>query len=316
MRALCRSDVPRIRQMTIAAVLILTVTACGGGAGKGGDSTIPEPIDQPTRMDTPSTFDGRAVTLSVGRGKTVTTTGHSYTASPPPVLHTPQYSAREWIVPTNDRLTAFVHATWNTQDQADYVTFGAWAERSASNAGTPLSPVATGVVFDGPEFRHAAPLSASTGRANYRGTAMGVYKNTATPGTDHGFFAGEVELNADFQQQRISGCIGCGAIGIATYPAGLPAVSSLARLTQTMIRLEPAAIINSNSTYSGARITAESKSETFSIRESSGNWSGVFSSRQNSAGDPRAVGGMTDGNITWENGDTLSFSAAFIGGSE
>ena len=145
---------------------------------------------------------------------------------------------------------------------------------------------------------------------------MGVYKNTATPGTDHGFFAGEVELNADFQQQRISGCIGCDAIGIGTYPAGIPAVSSLARLTAIMIHLEPATIVNSNSTYSGARITAESKSETFSIRESSGNWSGVFSSRQNGTGDPRAVGGMTDGDITWENGDTLSFSAAFIGGSE
>ena len=152
MRALCRSHVPRIRQMTIAAVLILTVTACGGGAGKGGDSTIPETVDRPTVIDAPSTFDGRSVILSVGRGQTVNTADHFYTASTPPVLHTPEYSGRESLVLTNTRLTSLVHATWNTQDQADYVTFGAWAEQSASNAGSPLSPVATGVVFDGPRI--------------------------------------------------------------------------------------------------------------------------------------------------------------------
>ena len=316
MRSLCKSQLPYIRHIAIAAVLILTATACGGGAGKGGDTAIPETIDEPTAIDTPSTFDGRAVILSVGRGQTVNTTNHSYTASPIPVFHTPEYSAREWIVPTNNRLTGLVHATWNTQDQTDYVTFGAWAEQSASNAGTPLSPVATGVVFDGPEFRHATPLSASTGHATYRGTAMGVYKNTASPGTDHGFFAGEVELNADFEQQRISGCIGCDAIGISTYPAGLPAASSLARLSDTLIRLEQGAFTVSDSTYTGAGITAESKSGVFPIRLSSGNWSGVFSNRQGGLGHPLAVGGTADGQISWEDADTLSFSAAFIGGSE
>lgn len=314
MRALRNSDVRRIRQIAIAVALVLTLTGCGGDTGE--DATIPDPTDQPMTIDTPSTFDGRTVTLSIRRGQTINTTNHSYTASPLPVLHSPEYSAREWLVPANAQLTGLVHATWNTQDQTDYVTFGAWAEQSASNAGTPLSPVATGVVFDGPEFRHATPLSASTERATYRGTAMGVYKNTASPGTDHGFFAGEVELNADFEQQRINGCIGCDTIGIGTYPAGLPAVSSLARLSDALIRLEQGTITNANSTYTGARITAESKSGAFPIQDSSGNWRGAFSSRQDDLGNPRAVGGMADGQITWENADTLSFSTAFIGGSQ
>ncbi len=307
------SDVRRVRQIAIAVALVLTLTGCGGDTGE--DATIPDPTDQPMTIDTPSTFDGRTVTLSIRRGQTINTTNHSYTASPPPVLHSPEYSAREWLVPANAQLIGLVHATWNTEEHADYVTFGVWAERSSLVLSDPLASVETDAVFDAPEFRHSTPIPSSAGRATYRGQAIGVYKNTATPGTDYGIFAGEVELNADFQQQRISGCIGCNTL-IGTYPAGLPAVSSLARLTNTMIRLEQATITNANSTYTGARITAESKSGAFPIQDSSGNWSGVFSSRQDGLDNPRAVGGMADGQITWENADTLSFSTAFIAGSE
>ena len=295
----------------IAVALILTLTGCGGDTGE--DSTIPDPTDQPMMIDTPSTFDGRTVTLSIRRGQTINTTNHSYTASPPPALPSPEYSAREWLVPTNGQLISLIHATWNTEDHTDYVTFGAWAERPSLDLSDPFASVETGVVFDAPEFRHSTPIPSSAGRATYRGQAIGVYKNTATPGTDYGIFAGEVELNADFQQQRISGCIGCNTL-IGTYPVGLPAVRSLARLSNAMIRLEQGTI--ADSTYTGAWITAESKSGAFPIQDSSGNWSGAFSSRQDGLGNPRAVGGMADGQITWENADTLSFSTAFIAGSE
>lgn len=319
----CNSVGWLIGRIVIVVVLSLWIVGCGGGGDEGGPPTAPERPERPTEemdppsvMDGASNFDGQSVTMSIGGGRTINTANNSYTAALTPVVNEPGYSAREWLVPMNARFNGLVAVTWNVDDPADYLTVGAWAEVSASAFGSPSAPVELGVLFDGPEFRHTAPIPSGAASGTYRGRAVGVYKNVATPGTDHGIFGGEVELDADFQQQTISGCIGCSGTGIGTYPAGLSAASSLARLSSTIIRLEEGSIVSGESSFGGGRVTAESDVDAFSISSASGSWEGVFSNRQNDVNVPRALGGTADGEITWESGETLSFSTSFIGGEQ
>ena len=319
----CGARVLRISRLLLAVTLTLTLVACGSGKDEGGTGQpiLPPTDPAPSRPSdaSPATFDGQTQTASLRTpgGHIITTTDQTYTASPDPVLHTPQYAAREWIVFTHPRLQSFIHTTWNAENHSDYLILGAWADYSASNFGSPLAPIDIGALFDAPEFRHSTPIPLSAGQATYRGTGTGAYKNTATPGTDHALFAASVELNADFQQNLISGCIGCGGFGIVTYPSGIPDVTSLARLNSTMIHLEQGTIRNANSTYAGSRITATTAANSlFSVRNASGTWQGIVSSSENDGGNPRAIGGTVEGQITYDNAATLSFSAAFIGGSE
>ena len=320
----CSTTVIRIFQITAYLALVLTLTACGGEKdGNGGSPPLPPQTDptpnQPSASNV-STFDGETQTVSLRTptGQTISTPDQVYVASPAPVLHTPQYSAREWIGYSDSHLlTGYIHATWNTEDHADFLTLGAWADQSALNFASPLAPVTIGALFDAPEFRHSTAIPPSASRATYRGTATGAYKNIATPGTDHALFAAPVELNADFQQDSISGCIGCSGAGIVGLPAGIPDVMSLARLNSTTIHMDRAIITNANSTWTGAGINVvTARNSPFSIREASGSWQGAFSSRNDDLGNPRAAGGTAEGQITYDNATTLSFSAAFIGGTE
>lgn len=321
------TTVLRIFQIAAAAALILTLTACGGGKDEnGGSPPLPPPTDRTPNLPSgsnPSTFHGptQTTTLRTPGGQTISTTTSSsiQTASPDPVLHTSQYAAREWVVATpHPQLTSYIHTTWNAEDDTDYLILGAWADQSAPNIGRPLAPIPIGVLFDGPEFRHSTAIPPSAGQATYRGTVTGAYKNTATPGTDHGLFAALVDLQADFQQNRVSGCIGCSGAGLVVVPgSGFPDVASLVRFQGTEIRLQQGTITNADSTYIGAAITAvPPRNSPFSIRQVSGSWRGTFSSRHDDLGNPRAAGGTAEGQITYDNAATLSFSAAFIGGSE
>ena len=322
----CFAGVTRSRQMMImvGAVLILTLTGCGGASEDGDPPTVPERPGQPMAADTPqmtegqmTSFDGQAASLRTPGGVVFSSIDNTYTASTAAVLHTPEYSASEWLVPTDARQTAFIHTTWNSENDSDYLTYGSWVDQSAANFGLPGAPIEIGALFDAPEFRHAGPISATSGQVSYRGSASVAYRNVTSPGTDHGLFVGPVRLNADFQQNRITGCIGCGGHGIVGYPAGLPDRQSFARLSSTRIHLEDGTIRNASSTYTGARIAAATvTNSTFSVREASGSWQGVVSSRGNDLGEPRAVGGTAEGQITYGNATTLQFSAAFIGGSE
>ena len=322
----CNPVVVTGRVVTVLALALL-ISACGGKSDVSEPPVIPEmpepggvidpetgPSDPSELTDNLSDFDGESLWLSID-DRRIGTANASYTATPPAVVHIPEYVAREWLVSAGSALNVLAHTTWNSENYADYVTFGAWAKET-SNVGLPIASVDVAPLFDGPEFRHSTAISSGAGRATYRGAAMGAYKNAASPGSDYGFFAGGLELDADFESQVVTGCIGCDAIGISTYPGGRPAVSSLAGLTNVRIRLEEGTISDSNSTYRGARITAESKTSSLSVSNSSGSWGGVFSYRQTVGDNPRAAGGTTDGRITWGNGVTVLFSTGFVGGSE
>ena len=316
----------RVGQIMAGVLLILTLIGCGGAGDDGDPPTVPESPGSAMAGDGPqmtvgqiTNFNGQAASLRTPGGVVFSSVDHTYTASTAAVLHTPEYSATEWLVPTdaNARHTGFIHTTWNGEKHSDYLTYGSWIDQSAANFGLPGAPIEIGALFDAPEFRHAGPISATSGQVSYRGSASVAYRNVTSPGTDHGLFVGPVRLNADFQQNRITGCIGCGGHGIVGYPAGLPDRQSFARLSSTRIHLEDGTIRNASSTYTGARIAAATvTNSTFSVREASGSWQGVVSSRGNDLGEPRAVGGTAEGQITYGNATTLQFSAAFIGGSE
>ena len=320
------TTVLRIFRITAGAVLILTLMGCGGAGDDGDPPTVSEPPGRPMTADTPemtvgqtTNFNGQAASLRTPGGVVFSSIDHTYTASTAAVLNTPEYSATEWLVPTdaNARHTGFIHTTWNSENHSDYLTYGSWIDQSAADFGLPGAPIEIGSLFDAPEFRQGGPISATSGQVSYRGSASVAYRNVTSPGTDHGLFVGPVRLNADFQQNRITGCIGCGGHGIVGYPAGLPDRQSFARLSSTRIHLEDGTIGNANSTYTGARIAATTvTNSTFSVREASGSWQGVVSSRLNDLGEPRAIGGTAEGQITYGNATTLRFSAAFIGGSE
>ena len=216
----------RLVNLMALFLLSLTVGCSLGSTGSLPDIPIPEltPEPQPFRAQT-SFVDGVlsiAVPTEDGRTRTLDTVRNvdaSWGLYLPRPLQ-PNHSSREWILTDNHydgRVLLYAVVDWDNADPTDYLAAGWWL---AYPPGVPARAVETatrGVFLDGPELDPANPPDLPlTGTATYVGGAGGLYTynygrswNELAGSSETAEFAGPISLTADFDQNRLTGCLGC-----------------------------------------------------------------------------------------------------------
>ena len=145
---------------------------------------------------------------------------------PIPASLAPGHEYRRWTLfdySKSGSSVAYVSVSWNNSDSSDYLAGGAWMHLDGDlQSGEPVSVASVGAFVDGPEFS-SAPTLPTSGTAEFRGRASGLYTYYYGPGgqeqfgelfpaagsEESGIFAGVTTLTADFGRNTISGCIGC-----------------------------------------------------------------------------------------------------------
>ena len=195
---------------------------------------------------------------------------------------------------------------WTVQSQAvdpelprEYVIFGYWLHGNMKD----LAKAHVGSFAVGPELGLPSPNRTIQGTATYNGIAGGLY----TYSVDHpqlqydeaGDFVGDITLKADFDQNSVSGCIGCNTginLNSVTNRNRVPEMlqSKLTpSSTRTRILLHDANI-KSSGDFSG-KVTAHSDYGAVNIpyfdTGSSGSWVGALSKEQDQGNHPRLLAG-------------------------
>ncbi len=295
------------------AVLILG--GCGGGDQTGSlpPVEIPEltPEAQPFRTHT--TFVDHVLSVDVrtqdGRIRTLDTVRHLDGSwgrfLPRPVQ--PGHSSREWILAENHydgRILAHAVVSWDDADPTDYLTAGWWLVYPPDVPIHRVESATRGVFLDGPELDPANPPNLPlAGTATYVGGMGGLY--TYSYGRAWGElagssevteFVGAVSLTADFDRNRLAGCLGC-LEPIETDPGRhlYPILS--------WRDPDPAASPAGYDVHFEASIGAGGAFEDTAIAvahpdraivSSAGTWQGLFSNVPDADGNPRRVVGSAD----------------------
>ena len=192
----------------------------------------------------------------------------------------------------NARSIAFVAANWNQQAaQSDWLAQGVWIRVPDIENPTPQS-IDVGTFVDGPEIERDADLSGLSGRATYNAIVAGLYvaelpESEAPQESDEpqvGIFNSELRLVADFGANTVSGSIGdANGIEITEFSGD----SSPDRVPYS-ISLGSTRINDNGRIESGSVTVSTTRDRPI---QSSGSWSGRFSSENAASGNPRAVGG-------------------------
>ncbi len=210
----------RIPSALISIVIVLASAACAGNQlaanapERGGDG----------HQERVTGFDGRTLTLqlaredgSLDRFDSVRDSQGSWAY--PPVL--PNHVGRVWILRKTKRDTSsLVYALigWDDDDPTDYLAAGYWLRFPGPRVfGRGLVAAERHVFIDGPEIDPSDPprLPAS-GTATYVGPVGGLYEYSH--GSDRtdveapvvaDEFAATMNIQADFSDGTLSGCIGC-----------------------------------------------------------------------------------------------------------
>ena len=314
--------------MVVMAGWILALSGCGGGSLP--DVPIPEltPVPQPFRAQT-SLVDGvLSVTVPTpdGQARTLDTVRHqdgSWGIYLPRPLQ-PGHSSREWLLSDNHydgRILLYATVSWDNADETDYLAAGWWLVYPPGAPYWAVESATRGVFLDGPELDPARPPDLPlTGTATYVGGAGGLYTyqygrnwGELAGSSEYTEFAGPISLTADFDRNRLTGCLGCvGPIGIdpgrhlypiVTWrdpdPAALPADYD--------VHFE--ASFGANGAFEDTAITVEHPERT--ITASAGTWRGQFSNVPDVDGNPRRVVGSTDVHFAEDDGSRGNFTGIF-----
>ena len=329
----------RFRRMPTVAVagVLLTLSACAGGGEVADDETAPlppveipvlTPESQPFR--TATSFADGVLRIDVptpgGPARTLDTLRDiEWTAAlflPRPVQ--PNHASREWILADNHydgRVFLYALASWDAADPTDYLAAGWWLSYPPEVPIWAFETAARGVFVDGPELDPASPPELPVaGTANYVGGMGGLYTyhygrawSELAETTEVTEFAGTVALIADFDRNRLRGCLGCLA-PIETAPGRhlAPAVPWGAD--------DPAALPADYDVYFEAAIGAGGAFEDAAVAvahpertivQSAGTWQGQFSNVPDVDGNPRRVVGSTDALFAEDDGSHGRFTGIF-----
>ena len=268
-------------------------------------------------VDVP-TPDGRTRTLNTVRDIEWT----SALFLPRPIQ--PGHSSREWILADghyDGRMFLYALASWNDADPTDYLAAGWWLTYPPDVPYWEFEAATRGVFLDGPELDPARPPDLPlTGTAAYAGGMGGLYTyhygrawGALAGSTDVTEFSGPVALIADFDRNRLAGCLGC-LEPIETVPGRhlAPAVpwgadDPMALPADYDVRFE--ASIGADGAFEDTTITVAHPDRT--IVSSAGTWRGQFSNVPDADGNPRRVVGSTDVLFAEDDGSHGRFTGIF-----
>lgn len=259
----------------------------------------------------------------------------------PPPAQTYDYpyshSSQDWTLFDTEEestRTAYVHISWNNYDPTDYLAAGYWMDIEGSLHDRQIpSEVHAGAFVDGPEFDASGPAQLPiSGTATYLGHSAGMYTYYYGAGSvrfdrpdlvgarETAVWAGNVQLLADFDTMKISGCIGCTVSGQPESEIiwesdghleladGFRTVNSATYHNRdgvhfTRIYLQEADIQSPGQRMHGD-VTVENDYDLFVGGDggsSYGSWEGRYSGLPDGDGAPRLVGGTFTG--AWVGSD-------------
>ena len=316
-----------------ALVLISVAAGCSSAPPEPPPVEIPAPTLAPVPQEfrTQTTFVDNVLSVDVrypeGGTRTLNTALHQ-TGSwgiylPRPAI--PNHSSREWLLSDNHydgKVLLYVTASWNDDDPGDYLAAGWWLVYPPD---TPtyqdFEAAERGVFIDGPELDPARPPDLPlTSTATYVGGAGGLYTYTyghdwddLAGSSEYTEFSGRLELTADFDSNRITGCLGC-AEPIETAPGRhlFPAVpwqgpDPTALPAEYDIRFE--APFGASGAFKDTEITVTHPERT--VTDAAGTWHGQFSNVPDDDGNPRRVVGSTDVHFAEGDGSHGRFTGIF-----
>ena len=316
--------------IVVMAGWIMALSGCLGGGGGLPDIPIPEltPVPQPFRTGT--TFADGVLSIDVrypdGRTHTLDTVRHSEGSSglflPRPVQ--PNHSSREWLLGENHydgKIMLYAVVDWDNADPTDYLAAGWWLIYPPDVPYRAYGAATRGVFLDGPELDPANPPDLPlTGAATYVGGMGGLYSydygrnwGELAGSSEITEFAGTVSLTADFDQNRLTGCMGCvepieTAPGRHLFPA-VPWRGPDPTALPADYDLHFEASFGANGAFEDTAITVTHPDRT--ITTSAGTWQGQFSNVPDVAGNPRRVVGSTDVHFAEDDGSQGRFTGIF-----
>ena len=300
-----------------AAAAVLILGGCAGGpeeeAGPLPPVEIPEltPEAQPFRTATSFTDGVLGVDVPTPGGGTrtldsVRDLAFTWARFLPRSVQ-PGHSHREWMLVDNHHdghVFVYAAVSWNDAEPADYLAAGWWLVYPPDVPSWEFESATRGVILDGPELDPARPPDLPlAGTASYVGGMGGLY--TYNYGRAWGELAGSAEvtefvgtisLTADFDRNRLAGCLGCVEPidtdpGRYLYPvltAEHPDPSALP--ADYDVHFE--ASIGAGGAFEDTAISVAHSDRT--IVSSAGTWQGQFSNVPDADGNPRRVVGSTD----------------------
>ena len=319
--------------LTLIALLLLSATAgCSGGRPEPPPPPIPTPtltpVPQPFRTQT--TFVDKVIGVDVryhdGRTRTLDSVRNLERSwglyLPRPAQ--PNHSSREWLLTENHydgKILLYAVVSWNDDDPADYLAAGWWLVYPPGVPYWDFESATRGVYLDGPELDPARPPDLPlAGTATYVGGAGGLY--TYNYGRAWGElagssqiteFQGRLSLTADFERNRLTGCLGCAApIGTAPGRHLYPIVSWRdpdVTASPADYDIHFAASFGAAGAFEDTAITVTHPKRT--VTRAAGTWRGQFSNVSDVSGRPRRVVGSTDVHFAEDDGSHGRFTGIF-----
>ncbi len=236
----------------------------------------------------------------------------------------PDHSSREWILADDHydgRVFLYALVSWNDTDPTDYLAAGWWLIYPPDVPVWAFQAATRGVFLDGPELDPASPPDLPiAGTATYVGSMGGLYTynygrawGDLADSTEITEFSGLLALIADFDRNRLAGCLGC-LEPIETVPGRhlAPAVPWGAEDPAALpagydVRFE--ASIGPDGAFEDTAITVAHPDRT--IVSGAGTWRGQFSNVPDADGNPRRVVGSTDVLFAEDDGSHGRFTGIF-----
>ena len=314
----------RLSTALFAAVLIMSVSACGGRNERPEDTG-------PINFERNSEFSGPNLrvflTLEDGTPLSVDTADDAVQTSPGSTP-LPGHQARDWVLVRDDENgTSIVYAlvSWDPLDTPDYLLAGWWAQFPDQHyPDISFEDSIQYAIVDGPELE-APPELPVSGQASYAGQAGGLY--TYLPGSDWGEeegkgfaeeWEGRIALTADFAGGTISGCIGCeGDLVSRRAHFGFFLGDELHDTRTTIADYElhlGRAPISPEGNISHPEVTVRHPARE--ITASQGHWGGSLSNRPDEDGNPRLAAGFVYTRFAEGDDSDGVFFGAFVAPSE
>ena len=322
-------------QRVLVAAMAGAVLALGGCAGRDEAGPLP-PVEIPTL--TPEAQPFRTVTsladgvLSIdvrtpdGGTRTLDTVRNLELTwgrfLPRPVQ--PNHSSREWILVDNHydgRVFLYALASWNGTDPTDYLAAGWWLLYPPDVPYWEFESATRGVFLDGPELDPANPPDLPpAGTATYVGGMGGLYTynygrawGELAESAEITEFSGPISLTADFDRNRLTGCLGClgpveTAPGRHLFPA-VPWQGPDPAALPADYDLHFAASFDAAGAFGDTEVTVRHPQRT--ITNAAGTWRGQFSNVLDADGNPRRMVGSTDVHFSEDDGSRGRFTGIF-----
>jgi len=115
---------------------------------------------------------------------------------------------------------AAVYTNWDDENPEDYLAGGYWMHLEGSTDPLTVTGAEIGAFVDGPEIE-SAPTLPATGTATYTGQAGGLYTAYSSEGVEVGEFFADSSFTANFTNDKVSGCIGCGQAKVYSVTTGV-----------------------------------------------------------------------------------------------